>query len=76
MVSEVRVLTTYQEGVDPDGTVLESITGTVTLSGSADIRGSASVTVDGTEDAWPLDNDDLLTPYGNESAWATFVSMM
>jgi hypothetical protein len=66
MVSEVRVLTTYQEGVDPDGTVLESITGTVTLSGSADIRGSASVTVDGTEDAWPLDNDDLLTPYGNE----------
>lgn len=66
MVSEAIVLTTYQEGVNPTGTTLATITGTVTLSSSADIRGSAQVIVDGSDDAWPDDNDDLLTPYGNE----------
>lgn len=65
MVSEARILTTYQEGVDPTGTALSTIAGSVTLSGSADIRTVGSVMVHG-EDAWPLQNDDLLTPYGNE----------
>lgn len=65
MVSEARVLTSYQEGVDPTGTVLSTISGGVTLSGSADIRATGSIVVHG-DDAWPLQNDDLLTPYGNE----------
>lgn len=65
MVSEARVLTTYQEGVDPDGEVLSVVSGSVTLSSSADIRGSASLLVVG-DNAWPLLNDDILTPYGNE----------
>lgn len=65
MVSEARILTTYQEGVDPTGTVVDTIAGGVTLSASADIRGNASVLVSGA-DAWPLLNTDLLTPYGNE----------
>lgn len=65
MVSEARVLTSYQEGVDPTGTVLSTIDGGVTLSGSADIRATGSIKVHG-DNAWPLHNDDLLTPYGNE----------
>lgn len=65
MVSEVRVLTAYQEGVQPTGTSLSTVHGSVTLSASADIRGTATVDVYAA-DAWPFDNDDLLTPYGNE----------
>lgn len=65
MVSDARVLTSYQEGVDPTGTDLGMISGSVTLSGSAAIRGSATVLVEG-DGTWPLNNDDLLTPYGNE----------
>lgn len=65
VVADVKVLTTYQEGTQPTGTDLGTINGTVTLSGSANVRGSATVLVDGT-DSWPLHNDDLLTPYGNE----------
>lgn len=65
MKSEARILTTYQEGVDPVGTSVDLIAGGVTLSASADIRGNADVLVPG-NDAWPLLNSDLLTPYGNE----------
>lgn len=64
-VMAARVLTSYQEGTTPVGTDLGIISGTVTLSGSADIRGSATVLVPG-DGTWPLQNDDLLTPYGNE----------
>lgn len=65
MVSQAKILTTYQEGVNPDGTVVDLIAGSVTLSASADIRANASVLVPG-NNVWPLSNDDLLTPYGNE----------
>lgn len=65
MVSDARILTTYQEGVDPSGIDISMIAGGVTLSASADIRGSASLLVSA-EYAWPLLNSDLLTPYGNE----------
>lgn len=65
MVSDARILTTYQEGVDPTGTAVDMIAGSVTLSASADIRANAGILVSG-NDAWPLLNDDLLTPYGNE----------
>lgn len=65
MVSEIRILTTYQEGVQPEGTIGNLVKGSVTLSASADIRATANVMVHG-DNAWPIDNDDLLTPYGNE----------
>lgn len=65
MVSEMRILTTYQEGVDPEGEVLDTIVGSVTLSASSDVRANASVMIPG-YNVWPLNNNDLLTPYGNE----------
>lgn len=64
MVADARVLTSYQEGVDPTGTTLSVISGGVTLSSTANIRGSATLLVGDVD--WPLDNDDPLTPYGNE----------
>jgi hypothetical protein len=65
MVSDVRILTSYQEGVQPEGTLLSTIRGSVTLSSTANIRGSATVLIG--DVTWPQLNDDLLTPYGNEA---------
>lgn len=63
--ARARICTTYQTGTDPDGTDIDITTGTVRLDGTADIRGVADVTVDGTG-LWPDRADDLLAPYGNE----------
>lgn len=43
---------------------LPIIDGDVTLDGDADVRGTVSITVDGS--AWPADPFDLVTPYGTE----------
>lgn len=65
MVADARVLTTYQEGVDPIGTFIPIINGDVSYDATADIRSSVSLTTDGT-DMWSVQPNSLLTPYGNE----------
>jgi len=61
----VRVLTTYQTGVNPTGTDLRVIRGDVTLDANADVRGTVSVTVDSDSD-FTRNAGGLLTPYGHE----------
>lgn len=65
MATVVKLVTTYQEGVDPDGDELDVIRGDVMLDADADVRGSCNVTVDG-NDAFTRDPAGQLTPYGNE----------
>lgn len=60
-----KVLTTYQEGVNPGGTDLLVIKGDVQMDSSADVRSTLELEVDGV-DMWPSDPSGLLTPYGNE----------
>lgn len=66
MVSRVQVITNFQTGVSPTGGVeLALLDGDVSLDGSADVRGTADITVDGTN-AFSRAPGSLLTPYGNE----------
>lgn len=60
-----RILTTYQEGVNPGGTDLAVIRGDVQMDSSADVRSTLELEVDGAG-MWPSGPTDLLTPYGNE----------
>lgn len=65
MSARARVCSAFQTGTDPDGTAVPVLAGTVTLDGTADIRGSIDLTTDGTG-MWPVAATDLLAPYGNE----------
>lgn len=65
MVADARVLTSYQEGVNPTGESIVILNGNVTLNGSSDIRSSVTMRTDGNR-AWADETADLLTPYGNE----------
>lgn len=65
VVTRVTLLTTYQSGTTPVGTVLRVLDGDVTLDATADVRGTLSVTVDG-NDAFTRSPSGPLTPYGNE----------
>jgi len=65
MIVRATVLSTFQTGVAPVGTVIDVIGGSVTLDGTADVRASLDLTTDGTG-RWPRYVDDLLAPYGNE----------
>lgn len=60
---EARVCTEYQTSDDPDGEEIKIIDGDVQLDGTAQIRGTLSLT---TEGKWPRRASDLLAPYGNE----------
>lgn len=60
---EARVLTTYQDGDDPDGEDIPILTGTVSLDSTADIYGSLAMDTLG---AWPQRETSALAPYGNE----------
>lgn len=62
---EAMIVSPGQTGVSPNGTIVQIIDGNVVLDGTADIRGTVDLTIDGTG-AWPNENDDLLAPYGNE----------
>lgn len=62
---EARVVTTYQDGDDPDGTEIPVLTGGVVLDGTADIYGTLTLTTDG-DGMWPQRASDLLSPFGNE----------
>ncbi len=59
------VTDSYQEGVDPDGTEIEVVDGTVELDGTAEIRSTVDLVTDGTR-MWPSRADSALAPYGNE----------
>lgn len=60
----VKVITEFQTGTTPAGTILDVISGSVSQSATADIRSSIpSITVNS---KWPLSASDLLAPYGNE----------
>src|SRR5690606_18295990 len=63
----VRVLTTFQTGTDPSGTELDILTGSVTLDGTANERGSLDLTLDSQAgQRWPANQFGILTPFGNE----------
>jgi hypothetical protein len=60
-----RVVETFQTGTNPTGTEVSVVGGSARIDGTADIRSTADLTVDGTG-MWPARVDDLLAPYGNE----------
>ena len=64
-VFRAQVITTYQTGVTPTGTLLDVVDGNgeVSQSASADIRSALTLTVTA---KWPTAASDLLAPYGNE----------
>lgn len=64
MATRVRVCTTYQEGVDPDGEEIAILGGDVELDGTAAIRSTVDLTVE--PSLWPTTAGSLLAPYGNE----------
>lgn len=53
----------FQTGPDPVGTELKLIDGEISLDGTADIRGTGSVTV---AERWPRVRNLSLAPYGSE----------
>lgn len=59
------VLSSFQTGTQPTGTVVDLLSGTVTLDSTAAVRGAADLTVNG-DGQWPDAGDDLFAPYGNE----------
>jgi len=59
------VCSTFQTGTTPSGTRIAVAGGDVRLDGTAQIRGTLDMTVDGTG-MWPRRATDLLAPYGNE----------
>jgi len=59
MLVRVRVLTTYQEGTDPTGTLIPVLAGNVQVDSTADVWSTLDLTTYG---EW----GDLITPYGNE----------
>ena len=48
MVVRARVCSTFQTGTDPDGTSVSILSGKVTVDGTADIRTTLDMSVDGT----------------------------
>lgn len=65
MVADARVLTSYQEGVDPDGIDIPIVSGDVSMDASASIRSTLALETDGNQ-LWSTEVSGLLTPYGNE----------
>lgn len=65
MAAQAIVCTTYQDGVEPDGTTVPILAGDVVVDGTAEVRSTLDLTVDGTA-MWPAAVDSLLAPYGNE----------
>lgn len=65
MLVRATVCETFQTGVSPSGTRVQVIDGSVTLDGRAPVRSTADITLNGIRQ-WPLFQDSLLAPYGNE----------
>lgn len=71
IVVEARALSTFQSGADPDGVEVGVIGGDVVLDGTAKVRGTANVTVQGVTvqdgpSAFPRGRDLTLAPFGQE----------
>lgn len=64
MNSRVRICTPGMNGTNPAGTVIPIETGSVTFDTSAQVNATADVV---TSQSWPVNYQDLLTPYGNEA---------
>ncbi|WP_129711103.1 DUF5047 domain-containing protein [Haloactinopolyspora alba] len=64
MAARARVVETYQESLDPDGTEIPVIGGDVYGDASAAIRHTLDLTTPGYQ--WDTHADGLITPYGNE----------
>ncbi|MEU3452188.1 DUF5047 domain-containing protein [Micromonospora sp. NPDC006766] len=65
VVCEARVVSPGQTGVNPTGTLLSLLDGDVEIDGTADIRSTIDITING-RGMWPTQASSLLTPYGNE----------
>lgn len=66
IVSRARVVTPGQTGVALSGVDVKVVDGTVTLDGTADVRGRLTLTL---AEAWPAGNTTAdLVPYGTELA--------
>lgn len=65
MTADARVCSTFQSGVDPDGTEIPIFEGDVVADARADKRATLDLTTDGTA-MWPQHSNLLLAPYGNE----------
>lgn len=63
MVSRVKVCTTFQTGTTPIGTEISIGGGDVKSVAGGVIRSMLNLT---TSERWPVNQDDLITPYGNE----------
>jgi hypothetical protein len=63
MVARARVVTEFQTGTNPAGTIIPILSGDVQLAGSSAIRGTLDIETSGD---WPDRADSLLAPYGNE----------
>jgi alkaline phosphatase D len=68
-VFEARVLTTFQTGEDPQGTVVDILGGDVIFDATAEVFATLQLETrggDGRDGLFPRHEDDLLAPYGNE----------
>lgn len=65
MIVRATATNVYQTGTAPAGERLTVLGGDVVLDGTADVRATLTLTVDGSL-AWPTSARDLLSPYGSE----------
>lgn len=63
-VFRARVLQTYQDGPDPDGTFVRVINGEVEGKADAAVRHTLGIVLDGR--GWDFSTSGLVTPYGND----------
>jgi len=64
MAARARVCTTFQEGVDPDGTEVGIISGEVSGDVTASVRHQLTMSTPGHQ--WNTGPNGMLTPYGSE----------
>ena len=65
MLMRARVCEMFQTGTNPVGTFVPVIGGAATLDGKAAIRSTVDITVSSIR-SWPIFQNDLYAPYGNE----------
>jgi alkaline phosphatase D len=69
IITEARILVTFQTGDDPDGVEIPTLGGDVRYDATANVFASAGLTTrghDGLNSLFPRRASDLLAPYGNE----------
>lgn len=63
MVARAKVCTTFQTGTTPTGTEISIVDGDVRSVANSMVRSTLNLT---TAEPWPIYQNDLITPYGNE----------